>query len=184
MTETTDRSAEAGAKPGSAARAIDLIVGLAMIGLAFVGFALTDAADRLGRDYWLICVVLFALASLWMFWHHRKEGFRFWPLVGRLLIHWAGALGAIFLIYGFVGTGRIDENSAGLIGALTLGLTTYLAGVHGSWRLLAIGVAIGLGTVAAAFVEQFIWVLLGLALAVIAAMLFGDRLTGSRQSDA
>jgi hypothetical protein len=173
----------AAAPPGRTDMLLDSIIGLGMIGLAFVGFVLTDAADRLGRDYWLICTAVYALASFWLFWRHRGPELRVWRLLGRLAIHWLGAAAALLVLFGLIDTGRIAETSAGLMGSVILALATYLAGVHGSWRLLAIGAAIGLGTVAVAFVEQYIWVLFGLALAALVVLVSGDRLLGRRRAD-
>lgn len=184
MTGTDTTTADAPPPPGHADRVIDALIGLTMLGMCFVGFVLADVAALTGRTYWMICVALFAVASFWLFWRHRDAGMHVWRLLFRLSIHWLGALVAVYVVFGFIDAGRIANNSAGLMASVVLGLATYLAGVHGSWRLLAIGAAIGLGTVAAAFLEQFIWVLFGLALAAIALLAGGDRLLGRRHDEA
>lgn len=76
------------------------------------------------------------------------------------LLHWIGLLAAVALIYFlFKRTGRIDYNQLALISLLALSLTTFLAGVHFDWRFMVVGLVLGACVAGAAFVEQFMWMI-------------------------
>ena len=57
----------------------------------------------------------------------------------------------------------------------TLALGTFTSGVHTNWRLTVIGAALGLGTVAVAYMEQYLWILFALALLALGLIIFGAR---------
>ena len=65
-----------------------------------------------------------------------------------------------------------------------LALGTFTSGVHTNWRVAVIGAALGLGTAAVAYVEQYLWILFALALLALAAIIFVARLRGRRDGRA
>jgi hypothetical protein len=86
----------------------------------------------------------------------------------------------IQLVYYFVASGRFANADTGLANGLVLALGTFLAGVHGNWRLVVIGIALAVAAAAVAFVEEYLWVLFTVAILAIGALVFGARLIHRR----
>ena len=84
---------------------------------------------------------------------------------------------AIELVYIFISTGRLTNADTGLLNGTILALGTFTSGVHANWRLL-IGAALGLGTAAVAYVEQYLWVLFAVALLALGIIIAVARLRG------
>ena len=72
---------------------------------------------------------------------------------------------AIELVYVLIAAGRLTNADTGLMNGTILALGTFTSGVHTNWRVAVIGVALGLGTAAVGYVEQYLWILFVLALA-------------------
>jgi hypothetical protein len=54
----------------------------------------------------------------------------------------------------------MNDEDAGLVALLTLALSAFFAGLHSDWRICLVGIVLG-GTVAgAAWVEEFLWMIL------------------------
>lgn len=154
----------------------DLVVGGAMLALAFVGIAASDVSGSGSQTYWTALAVGFAVASYGLQWLHAGRDFAAGRRGLAMAAHWVGVVAAVELVYLFIAAGRLTNADAGLLNGLVLALGTFLAGVHGGWRLAVIGAAIGLATVAVAWLEQYLWVLLGLAVLALAALFLVARL--------
>jgi hypothetical protein len=59
---------------------------------------------------------------------------------------------------------------------LILAFGTFLSGVHSNWRLMLIGGALAVGTAGVAFIEEYLWVLLGVAVLALLVLVIGSRL--------
>ncbi|MEV8468980.1 hypothetical protein AB0T83_19765 [Fluviibacterium sp. DFM31] len=90
----------------------------------------------------------------------------------------------IHLLFLLVSTGRMANADVGLTCAFILTLGTLLDGIRGNWRMIVLGLALGLLTIGMAIVEQYVWVLLIVALLAIAMLLIGARLTRHRKAGA
>jgi hypothetical protein len=158
----------------------DLVVGGGMLALAFVGIAASDVSGASSQTYWTILAIVFGLAAFGLLWLHAGADFPRSRQAVVMAVHWLGVLAAVELVYLFIAAGRLTNADTGLLNGVVLALGTFLAGVHGGawagWRLVVIGAAIGLATAAVAYLEQYLWVLLGLALLALAAVFFVGRL--------
>ena len=154
----------------------DLVVGGAMLALAFVGIAASDVSGTGSQTYWTILAVAFGIASYGLQWIHAGRDFGRTRGALAMAAHWIGVLAAVELVYLFIAAGRLTNADAGLLNGLVLALGTFLAGVHGGWRLAVIGAAIGSATIAVAWMEQYLWVLLGLAVLALGALFLVGRL--------
>jgi len=161
---------------------VECIVGAMMLVLAFAAIAASDVSAAGMHVYWVGLVVIFALVAIAIGRMHPKAGMSFGRAILPIVLHWVGVFLAVELIYFFVASGRIANADTGLTVAMILALGTYLAGVHGNWRLMVIGLAIGLAATGAAFLEEYLWVMLGLALLVIAILVLGSRRSGGAAS--
>ena len=157
--------------PGSADRrfrwwrpAFDLGAGVVMFALAFVGIAASDVSGGGSQTYWSLLAIVFGVICLALDWVHEPRGTAWWKAALRTALHWLGVLVAIELVYIFISTGRLTNADTGLLNGTILALGTFTSGVHTNWRVAVIGAALGLGTAAVAYVEQYLWVLFALAL--------------------
>ena len=62
---------------------------------------------------------------------------------------------AIELVYMLIAAGRLTNADTGLMNGTILALGTFTSGVHTNWRVAVIGAALGLGTAAVGYVEQY-----------------------------
>ena len=171
----------AGASPRISRQALlEALAALVLLALAFAGIAASDVSAAGTQGYWTLITVVFALASLAIDWQQSGADFRGSRSALRLGLHWAGVFASVQVVYFFIASGRLANADTGLVNGLILALGTFLCGVHVSWRLMVLGLALGLATGAVAYVEQYLWVLLGLALLAVAALLLGTRLTHRR----
>lgn len=136
----------------------------ALLILSAIGIGVTDISPDRGFRYWLAMVPVFALVSGVVEFRHREGSRaqlarRFLKLVG----HWAGAFGAIYLVMLFRQTGRINAPISGLAALLVLAFASFESGVHLDPRLLPVGLLLAATCVVVAVLEEYVWALLALA---------------------
>ena len=142
------------------------------------GVAITDMSPSWGYWFWLGLVPLLAITSLYRSWADERggEGGVFWTLRVQIL-HWLGLLGAleiVFLLYTF--TNRIDAAQAGLVSLLVVALSTFLAGIHFHWHFTVLGIMLALSTLAMAWIEASVWVVIPLVfIAIVIVLVFSHR---------
>jgi hypothetical protein len=95
------------------------------------------------------------------------------------LLHWAGLLVAVRLVYEMLHKGRLDNENTGLVILLLLALSVFIAGIHLGWRLCLVGGFLGAALVAATYLEEYVWVLVIIGLVVLAIALLWKHLVGS-----
>lgn len=148
------------------------LLALGLLLLSIGGIAMLQFRSDYALTYWLVMVPIFGVVNAVGAWPHTREpGARRGDLIRRLVLHWA-ALGLavtmiVFLMRGTTLTGEV----AGLLAALLLALTCFLAGVHFDWHFLVLGGVLGLTVAGGAFAEQYFWI--ALVLAVIAVVVIG-----------
>lgn len=141
--------------------------------LALVGIAMTYFRPETSYRYWLVMVPLFGIACVSIEWSRaRRRGQSGLGIIRDELLHWFGALVAVYLIYMMMSAGQLDNTNAGLVTILTLALATYLAGVHLGWRIHLIGAFLGAIIAMQIFFKAYIWLLVLIGLALIAAYLY------------
>lgn len=144
--------------------------------LATIGIGIADFSATRGFQYWLAMVPVFAGVSLWLGWAHaRARGENAVDILWRQLVHWATLALAVYVIHRLQTTGRLDSEDAGLMALLAVAVVTALAGLHFDWRLGVVGGLLGIATLAAAFVQQFFWPLLIVAVPATALLVLWRR---------
>lgn len=161
----------------------DLIAAAIMLILAFIGTAASDVTSA-SQVYWSFLAITFGLLCIGLDWVHELPGTPWFQPAARTALHWFGVLMAIELVYGFIDAGRLTNADTGLMNGTIVALGTFTSGVHVNWRLAVIGIALGLGTAVVAYVEQYLWILFGLALLVIAILYVVSRVRRSPQDAA
>ena len=144
--------------------AFDVAAGAVMLVLAFIGIAASDVSGGGSQIYWSGLAIVFGLICIALDWMHEPPGSAWAQPALRTALHWFGVLIAIELVYVFIDAGRLTNTSTGLLNGTILALGTFTSGAHTNWRLVVIGAALGLGTVAVAYIEQYLWILFALAL--------------------
>lgn len=158
------------------------IVLIILIMLSIIGVGITDFSPGGSHYYWLVMVPVFAAACLVIEWERsRGKGHKWTTVFGAQLLLWLGLLLAVQLVYFLLHTGRLDNENTGLIILLLLALTTFFAGINLDWRLLIVGIILGLSLIGAAYLETFFWLFFLIAIVVVAALLALKHFAGSRK---
>lgn len=167
------------ALPEKKGLSIDRIILIVLLVLSVIGVGITDFSPAMSHYYWLTMILVFAIAA--MFEGYKKAQEKNLPVKNDLIIHllhWTGALFAVLAVYAFLHTGRIDFEQTGLMILLILALATFLDGIRLGWRFSLAGIFLGITAILMAYVEEFMIVILALAIAIIVAGFFWHKYKG------
>jgi hypothetical protein len=147
---------------------------LAMLGLALFGVAYTSLAQRPLTMYWMtltpfigtICVL-----ARWRDVEGQKEHLR---LIWTQALHWGAVLVAMNLLFVADVKHMMNADASALSMLILLALGTFTAGVHvAAWRICLVGVVLGIGVPAIAWLEQStLLILLAVVVLVAIAILY------------
>ena len=143
----------------SVRRHIEELVLILLVLLSGLGVAINDLSPKSAFGYWMWMAPTFGVISVGAAWYRAARSSASIPAaVWRQVLHWAGVIGAVYLVYLLQRTGRLANEAAGDAALILIGLAAFLAGVHSDWRLMVLGVVLGITVVGIAVVEQIIWV--------------------------
>ena len=128
--------------------------------LSLIGMAITDFSPLESHRYWDFMIVFLAIASIGLGWSQELYKETIFQLIVRQLIHWGATLITVSGVYLLLYTGRLNYESTGLIVELILGLSLFLDGRNLGWRISLLGILVGITAIIAAYVEEYIWVIL------------------------
>ncbi len=133
--------------------------------LLLIGIGATNFAPQQSYRYWLWLTMLIALTGTFIGFLHARHNQRdmraIMGLLAAQLLHWTAVVIAIICVYLLLGAGRLNYENTGLVMALVLGLGTFLDGLSRvGWRFALLGGLIMLTSIAAAFLEAYVWPLL------------------------
>jgi hypothetical protein len=143
-----------------------LVLILALFGVAYTSFARTPLTM-----YWIalapfigvICVV-----ARWRDTETREQRLR---LIWTQALHWSAVLVAMHLMFVSDVSHMMNADASALAALTVLALGTFTAGVHiAAWRICLVGIVLGLGVPAIAWLEQSALLLL-LVVVVLAAVI-------------
>jgi hypothetical protein len=142
---------------------------LLLILCAIGGIAIMDFSDSGGFWYWMAMVPVFGGLSIFMEWYGRRQSADARPLhVRGQALHWLATLLGVGLVFLLHGDGMLDRTTTGMMALLVLGLSTLQAGLQTNWRLALLGVLLLATLAAAVAAERYFWLMLVLALIVLA----------------
>jgi hypothetical protein len=149
---------------------------IVMLVLAIFGVAYGSVAPQAMTTYWTILVPIFAIICVATQWRDVEGPTAHWHLIWTQAFHWLAVILAMYLVL-LVSVKRMMNADANAIVILTLlALGTFTAGVRhaAGWRVCLVGVVLGLGVPAIAWLEQSTLLLLLIAtvLVAIAALYF------------
>jgi uncharacterized membrane protein HdeD (DUF308 family) len=157
------------------------IILIVLILLSIIGIGITDFSPADSHRYWFAMVPVFAGACLILEWSRaRGKGQKWTTIVRAQLLLWLGLLLAVRLAYLLLHTGRLDNENIGLVILLLLALTTFFAGIHLGWRLFIVGIFLGVALLGVAYLEEFVWIFLIIAIVVVAIFLLWKYYAGAR----
>jgi len=144
--------------------------------LSIIGVAITDYAPAASWAYWIFMVVVLGVSAIVIekTLVNRKDS-HLSQLILTQVLHWSGTLVAILISFSFVKTGRLTYEGSGLVILLILALSTFLDGYHVGWRYYLAGIFLGLTAVLTAYVEEFMWILVVIAIACVVLSRFLGR---------
>jgi hypothetical protein len=135
-----------------------LVVGAAMIFLAFIGMVVTDVRTSGGWEYWKWVVPVYAVLALWLSWYMRRERAIDSPItLFHELLHWIGVIAAVVLVSYLVKSGIASRFQAGIFNLTVLSLGVFLGGVYIEPTFLVIGLLLGAFALVSAMVVQYLY---------------------------
>ena len=155
---------------------------LLMLILALFGVAYTSFSKTPMTMYWIalapfigvICVV-----TRWRDAENREQRLR---LIWTQALHWGAVLLAMHLMFVADVSRMMNADGSALAALTVLALGTFTAGVHiGAWRICLVGIVLGVGVPAIAWLEQSALLLL-LVVVVLVAVIAPFFLHGKGQS--
>ena len=157
------------------------IILIVLIVLSIIGIGIVDYFPDYSRHYWLAMVLVFAGACLILEWSRaRGKGQKWTTIVKTQLLLWVGLLLAVQIVFLLQRTRGLNNENTGLIILLLLALTTFFAGVNLGWRLLVVGILLGLALIGAVYLEQFAWMFLIIAIVVVTIFILFKYYAGKR----
>lgn len=186
MSEAAGRDSGKGEVPVQDAHArqfpVEAIALTTALFLSILGVGITDYSPLQSYRYWGAMTLVLASSGMAIGWSRvHRLGLPVAKTLGTQLIHWAAtgvAVGGILLL---LKAGRLNYESTGLVLLIVLGLATFLDGYRINWRFSLVGLLIFVSGITAAYVEEYLWVLLVIATGVAVAVLLWERHERSRR---
>ena len=128
---------------------------LAILVLSLFGVAYTSVAQRPMTTYWLAFAPFIGIICVVTGWQNTQSREMHLRLIWTQVLHWVAVLMAMNLVF-VADVGQMMNADARALSILTLlALGTFTAGVHvGAWRICLVGIILGLGVPAIAWLEQ------------------------------
>lgn len=151
----------------------DWYIFILLMCLSILGIGLTDAVGKLSRWYWVAMVPVFYGCNLFLKWQTSKaKGIKFAAVLLTQAQYWLGLLGAIYLTFRLENIGSINNDTTGMILLLILALSIFQTGVTSGWLFQLLGVFLGLCLLIVAYIDNYVWAILGLTIIVLLAYFF------------
>ncbi len=151
----------------------------ALIGLSYIGIALTRVSPGTSQFYWMIVIPIFGVISYFAQVQLLGSDTGKWSgLLRTQLFHWIGLWVAVLLTYRLLGVGLLDYESVGFVVLVLMAFAFFLQGVYVDWRFYIVGVFLAASLLVAMYVAAYLWILLALAIASVAAGVWYIRRRG------
>lgn len=149
---------------------------IAALVLSMIGIGITDYAPQQSHRYWGAMTLVLAAAALVIGWSRaRRRGVPVKEALSTQIIHWLTTIAAIGGVFLLLKSGRLNYENTGLVLLMTLGFATILDGYRISWRFCLIGLLMFVTGIAAAYIEEYLWVMLIVATVAAAAVIYWER---------
>jgi hypothetical protein len=140
-----------------------VVLFLTLFGVAYASFSRQSMVG-----YWEFLAPVIGLLCVVMGWAHAHDKAERWRLVWTQALHWLAFLVAMNLLLLSGVASLLSADATGLTILTLLALGTFVAGVHiQSWQICILGMIMGLGVPAIAWIERSALLLLLAAVAVV-----------------
>ena len=154
----------------------ELIILALVLVLSLVGIGFTNSSPLKSNLYWGLMTLILAVSATVSGWYKSK---RLGQPVGKLLttqiVHWSATIIAISAVFLLLKSGRLNFDNTGLVMLIILGLSTFLDGFRLNWYYSFVGVMILSTGVMAAYIEQYLWVLLVISALISAIIIYWEH---------
>ncbi len=155
---------------------LETIALIGALALSMLGIGITDYAPLSSHRYWGAMTLVLAVAALVIGWSRAKRlGLPLKQTLATQVTHWLttiAAMGGIFLL---LKSGRLNYENTGLVLLMTLGFSTLLDGYRINWRFSLIGLLMFVTSIAAAYIEEYLWIMLIVATAAAAGVIYWEK---------
>jgi len=156
----------------------DLVTLFVLLGCSFVGVAITNISPASSHTYWMAMVPVFFIASLVTEWPNIRNGRYPWKTVlWNHSLQWLALLAAAQMVFVIQQIGRLNNETTGLILLLLFALSTFVAGIRMGWVFRLAGIFLAAGLLVLAYIERYLWVLILVAILMLAIHHFVTRYT-------
>jgi hypothetical protein len=147
---------------------------VAMLSFALFGVAYTSMSRQQMTTYWIALAPFFGLICVIARWGDIHGTKAHWQLIQSQALHWFAVVLAMYLVFVSDVKQIMNSDASALVVLTILALGTFTAGVHvAAWRICLVGVVLGCGVPAIAWLEESTLLLVLLAMVLIAiAVLF------------
>jgi hypothetical protein len=149
--------------------------------LVMFGLFLANYSPSRADWYWSAMFPVFGLISL----GHQlvggdTHGMPAWMILLRQALHWLGPVVAVRIIFLQLSRGQMAADAVALMILLVLAVTCYLAGIHFDRSFLWVSAFLVLAALVGTELEAFFWLMVALAVLVIALGAFSGFLLRRR----
>ena len=143
---------------------------IGMLVLAIFGVAYGSISPQVMTNYWTILGPIFAIICVATQWRAVEGPEGHWHLIWTQAFHWLAVILAMYLMLQVNVKRMMNADASALVILTLLALGTFTAGIRhaAGWRVCLVGVVLGLGVPAIAWLEQSTLLLLLIATVLIA----------------
>ena len=153
----------------------DNIILVILILFALFGMALTNVSPAEAHLYWLAMTLFLALGAITTGWQRAAEKGEKTKLLTSQLFHWGSTLVAVMVVYTFLHTGQIQNETVSLMILLILALSAFLDGIHVGWHFSVLGILLAISAVTISYLDEYIWIITIIAFILIAISFFWSK---------
>lgn len=137
---------------------------VAVLVLTILGVAYTSISKQPLVGYWEFLALAMGVVCIGTGWFHAPSQAARFRMLWTQVLHWLAFLVAMNIVLLPEVQRMISANATGLALLMLLALGTFVAGVHVSWQICVLGIAMALFVPAIAWLQQTaLFLLLGLA---------------------
>jgi hypothetical protein len=142
---------------------------IVMLVLAIFGVAYASVAPQAMTNYWTILGPVFAIICVATQWRDVEGPEAHWHLIWTQAFHWVAVILAMYLVLQVNVKQMMNADANALVVLTLLALGTFTAGIRhaAGWRVCLVGVVLGLGVPAIAWLEQSTLLLLLIATVLV-----------------
>jgi len=161
---------------------IDKVIYVTLILLALLGMAITNFSPADAHIYWLIMTLIFALGAIVTGWQQAVDKHEKTRLVTTQLFHWGSTFVAVMVVYAFLHSGQIQNETVSLMILLILSLATFLDGIHVGWQFSVLGILLAISTVIITYLDEYLWIIAIISLFFMAISFFFNKYIGQHRN--